>query len=719
MTAELDSLRAALDRLDDGIVAALAERQRLVDSVAGEKLRQPGGLQDPRREQEIMARLSRQATAGGLDERFVTRLFREILSHSVRRQQEHLLDAQSPARRAAKAVVVGFQGIEGGYSYSAARQHFAARAVAVRYQGYDSFRALLEAVRDGGLDCAVLPIENTTAGSINEAYDLLACMNLALVGEEVLKVEHCLVAIEPLALNLVRRIYSHPQALQQCSVFLASLVDCEVHACANTALAARRLQDERDVSAAAIASEEAARLYGLTVLRRDIADQRENYTRFVVVAREPVRYDPRIPCKTSIIFTTRHERGALAACLNVLAEQGLSLSKLESRPRPNTPWEYLFYADFDGNVAEEPAAQALRQLAARANYLKVLGSYPARVPNGPRAAGLAPTAAVEPRSGGETGNVAGAAQPPVERGDEPRSGGPAPAVLATLGKKPYRLVSRINRPEDTRVQVGNVIIGGERPVIIAGPCSVESRAQVLACAQCVRELGGHVLRGGCFKPRTSPYDFQGLGYEGLDLLAEAGRACGLPIVTEVLHPADVAGVAAQADILQIGARNMQNFALLKEVGRVDRPVLLKRGMMASIDEWLAAAEYILAQGNQQVILCERGIRTFETATRSTLDLSAVPVVRERTHLPIIVDPSHACGTWRWVADLAVAALASGAHGVMIEIHPEPEKALSDGPQSLNFGHFGNLMRRVQRVTGSAATRPETQLPGDAHSEPPA
>lgn len=164
---------------------------------------------------------------------------------------------------------------------------------------------------------------------------------------------------------------------------------------------------------------------------------------------------------------------------------------------------------------------------------------------------------------------------------------------------------------------------------------------------------------------------------------------------------------------------MQNFALLKEVGRVDRPVLLKRGMMASIDEWLAAAEYILAQGNQQVILCERGIRTFETATRSTLDLSAVPVVRERTHLPIIVDPSHACGTWRWVADLAVAALASGAHGVMIEIHPEPEKALSDGPQSLNFGHFGNLMRRVQRVTGSAATRPETQLPGDAHSEPPA
>ena len=702
MKDDLKALRNALDRVDDRIVAALAQRQKLVDGVASEKIDRPGGLQDPRREDEIVSRLTNRAAAAKLDERFVGRVFREILSHSVRRQEEHLLDVRSPERRKARALVVGFQGVEGAYSHVAARQHFAARDVAVSYRGFDSFRELLEAVRDRVLACAVLPIENTTAGSINEAYDLLARMNLALVGEEVVKVEHCLLALEQTPVNLIRRLHSHPQGLQQCSAFVGSLTDCEIHASVDTALAARRLQEERDASAAAIASEEAARLYDLAVLKRDIADQRENYTRFVVVALEPARYDPRIACKTSIIFTTRHERGALAACLNVLAEQDLNLSKLESRPRPNVPWEYLFYADFDGNVAEERVEQALRRLAARANFLKVLGSYPARAPNG---AVVGEPSRVYARS--PTDENAAPERVAGNGGVSQPGTGPTPTVSALLEKKPYKLVARTNREENTLVHVGGVTIGGERPVIIAGPCSVESGDQVLACAKCVRDHGGHILRGGCFKPRTSPYDFQGLGYEGLDLLAEAGRAYGLPIVTEVLHPADVAGIAAQADILQIGARNMQNFALLKEVGRVERPVLLKRGMMASVDEWLAAAEYILAHGNQQVILCERGIRTFETATRSTLDLSAVPVVRERTHLPIIVDPSHAAGTWRWVTDLAVGALASGAHGVMIEIHPAPDKALSDGQQSLKFERFGELMIRVsgRMVCGDVLDHP--------------
>jgi 3-deoxy-7-phosphoheptulonate synthase len=249
----------------------------------------------------------------------------------------------------------------------------------------------------------------------------------------------------------------------------------------------------------------------------------------------------------------------------------------------------------------------------------------------------------------------------------------------------------VTRSEDTTIRVGNVIVGSDHPIVIAGPCSVESRDQIFACAELVKETGGHMLRGGCFKPRTSPYSFQGLGYEGLDLLEEAGRAFGLPIVTEVMHPADVEKVARQADVLQLGARNMQNFSLLKELGRVDRPILFKRGMMADIDDWLGAAEYILAAGNQQVILCERGIRTFETATRSTLDLSAVPVVRERSHLPIVVDPSHACGTYRWIPEMSAAALAVGAHGLMVEFHPNPAEALSDGPQALTFDRFRKLM----------------------------
>ena len=260
--------------------------------------------------------------------------------------------------------------------------------------------------------------------------------------------------------------------------------------------------------------------------------------------------------------------------------------------------------------------------------------------------------------------------------------------------RPYKQVSREFKAEDTLVQVGDVTIGNGTLTIMAGPCAIESETQALTIAAKVKAAGAHLFRGGAFKPRTSPYSFQGMGYEGLELLAEAGREYGLPVVTEVLHPSDVGPVAEKADVLQVGARNMQNFPLLKEIGRSHRPVILKRGMMSSVDEWLSAAEYILSQGNQQVILCERGIRTFETSTRATLDLTAIPVVRERTHLPVIVDPSHACGTHRWVPDLTRAALAGGAQGVMIEIHPEPERALSDGPQALRFDAFADLMAEI-------------------------
>jgi chorismate mutase/prephenate dehydratase len=213
----------------------------------------------------------------------------------------------------------------------------------------------------------------------------------------------------------------------------------------------------------------------------------------------------------------------------------------------------------------------------------------------------------------------------------------------------------------------------------------------MATAKVVKEAGGGLLRGGCFKPRTSPYSFQGLGYEGLEMLVEAGKAYGLPVVTEVVSPEDVEAVARKADVLQIGTRNMQNFSLLSAVGRVHRPVMLKRGMSSSLDELLQAAEYILSEGNQQVFLCERGIRTFETSTRNTLDLSAVPVLRQRTHLPVIVDPSHAAGDRDLVAPLALAAQAIGADGIMVEIHPDPENALSDGPQSLRFDQYRELM----------------------------
>ncbi len=263
--------------------------------------------------------------------------------------------------------------------------------------------------------------------------------------------------------------------------------------------------------------------------------------------------------------------------------------------------------------------------------------------------------------------------------------------------QPFKLASREVRRANTTVQVGSVTIGGRSLVVMAGPCSVESRAQVLEVAEKVKAAGANVLRGGAFKPRTSPYSFQGLEEEGLKLLDEARRETGLPVVTEVMETEKVEVVAAHSDILQIGARNVQNFSLLNRVAETHRPVLLKRGMSTSIQEWLLSAEYILSGGNPNVILCERGIRTFETATRFTLDLNAVPVVKKLTHLPVVVDPSHGTGHWEYVEPMALAAVAAGADGLIIEVHPRPEEALSDGPQSLKPDRFAALMSKVRRI----------------------
>jgi 3-deoxy-7-phosphoheptulonate synthase len=260
--------------------------------------------------------------------------------------------------------------------------------------------------------------------------------------------------------------------------------------------------------------------------------------------------------------------------------------------------------------------------------------------------------------------------------------------------KPYKLASREFHPQDTIVKLNGVAIGGNEIIVMAGPCAVESEEQLLATARATKAAGATVLRGGAFKPRTSPYQFRGLGERGLKILAEVGEETQMPIITEVMAPNVVDLVAKYADILQIGARNMQNFILLDEVGKTKKPVLLKRGLSSNFQEWLLAAEYILAQGNEQVILCERGIRTFETYTRNTMDISAIPIIEKVSHLPIVADPSHATGKWYLVPPLALAAVAAGADGLLIEVHPNPDLALADGPQSLTFDNFRLLMSQI-------------------------
>jgi len=270
--------------------------------------------------------------------------------------------------------------------------------------------------------------------------------------------------------------------------------------------------------------------------------------------------------------------------------------------------------------------------------------------------------------------------------------------------KPYKLSSREFHPLDTTVKVGGITIGGKEIVVMAGPCAVESEQQLLETARAVKAAGATILRGGAFKPSTSPYSFRGLGQPGLELLARAKKEVGLPVITEVMSPEEVEMVADYADILQIGARNMQNFNLLEEVGKTGKPVMLKRGLSATVQEWLLAAEYVLAQGNEQLILCERGIRTFETYTRNTMDISVIPIIEKVSHLPIIADPSHGTGKWYLVIPMALAAVAAGADGIMVEVHPNPDLALKDGAQSLTFANFHQLMSQLKSVAEAVGRR---------------
>ena len=382
---DLAALRKSLDDIDAVLVSALGERARLARDIARVKADGDGPVRDADRETALLQHRSAVGERLGLDPAFVRRIFREILDDSVRRQHDQL-HADPDAGQT--ELRVGFQGTEGAYGHQAALQHFGVTSRAVGLKAYPSFREMLEAVIEGHVDRGMLPIENTTAGSVYEAYDLLLRYNLSLVGEEIVDVRHCLLGVADAPLESIRRIHSHPQALAQCSEFLAGMPHGEGVAAANTALAARHVRDLKDPTEVAIASEEAGVHFGLHVLKRDIANQAVNYTRFVVVSAQPENCDPRIAAKVSMVFSTRHEHGALVRCLNIIAEEGLNLTKLESRPRPGMPWEYVFYIDVEGHVSEPRVQAALAGLAARTLFLKVLGCYPSR--ELPRAAGAAP-----------------------------------------------------------------------------------------------------------------------------------------------------------------------------------------------------------------------------------------------------------------------------------------------------------------------------------------
>ncbi|MEL0011570.1 MAG: prephenate dehydratase, partial [Bacteroidota bacterium] len=356
---------------------ALAQRQQVVKEVAELKLESNSGIRDLEREERLLNKIRDYANEVGLDRYYAEHLFREIITNSVRYQTHSLLDFQN--ENGQDQIKVSYQGTDGAYSHLAAIRHFAERNPSTDYYGYDTFQEAAQALMDERVDYAMLPIENTTAGSINDIYDILGASNLHIVGEEILKVVHCLLAVESVELSKVRRILSHPKAIEQCTHFLSKLPRCTVESYFDTAISAKKVLEDGDLSQAAIAGAHAADLYGLQIIAHDIANQKENYTRFVVVSRESVRVDPQFPSKTSLMMVTSHSEGSLVDCLNVFHRHGINICKLESRPRMNEPFRYSFYVDIEANMHEASTQNALEELKSEAEEIKLFGSYPKQI----------------------------------------------------------------------------------------------------------------------------------------------------------------------------------------------------------------------------------------------------------------------------------------------------------------------------------------------------
>ncbi len=672
---KLERLRREINTTDATILQMLAKRRELSRQVIEDKAISGRPLRDEKREEELLARLIAEGRDLGLDAHHVTRIFHEVIDDSVRCQQLYLLEGSQPQTDEKK---VAYQGIAGAYSHLAAQKFFAREKTSPVYVGYPTFQEVVTAVETGETDFALLPIENTTAGSINEVYDLLSSADLHILGEEIFPVEHCLLAIEDVPLSKIRRILSHPQGLAQCVRFLSTLENCQREYYADTAMAVRKVKEDNDLSQAAIASEEAGRLYGLKVLKRHLADQPNNYTRFLVVSTTNHTVDTRIPCKTSLVLATRDEEGALLRSLTLLHEHRLNLTKLESRPRPGYPFQYLFYLDFVGNLSDPNVAAAVDRLRDVTAFLKILGSYPIeqRRRTAPRLEDIVPPS-----------------KPQVTQAHNSAEGQATPETEPTALQPPRRLAERGARSTDTAVGIGETIFGGDEFAVIGGPRHIKSQEKILTQARELREAGGKVFLAQKYIADAGPGTRSELSSEILEQVVEACSQYDVAVVADISSPARVQAVARAVDALLVAGHNMQNAELLRAAGKSSRPVILQRRVTATVDELLSAAEAILAQGNHQIILCECGRRVYDSAGHGvTVDLASIPSLRARTHLPVVIDPRGVIDRSHLHA-IAEAGRLVGAHGILLAVD-------SDGnDDAIDLGAFTNIVRTLYLGAG--------------------
>ncbi|MEO0422327.1 MAG: chorismate mutase [Pseudomonadota bacterium] len=652
----LTGLRDEITALDSSLIELLARRRELAVGIAQTKATSGRAIRDQEREEDLLVRLIERGKSHGLDAPYVTRVFHLIIDDSVRLQQSRLVESNDPAVDA-PSIRVAFQGDTGSYSQVAVQQHFASRADRLVFLGFDAFSQAVEAVESGAADYAMLPIENTTSGGINEVYDLLMHTPLNVIGEETLQIDHCLLAPPGTSLESLDRIYAHPQGFAQCSQFVAGLRHCRQESL-ETAEAVRRAAQDTDKRAGAIASRQAGERYGLVPLATNIANQRENVTRFLCVARQARAVPLPIACKTSLVMATADTAGSLVEALTLFRDAGLSMCKLESRPIMGNPWEEMFYVDVEGNVDAPAMRETLRRLARVTRYLKVLGCYPSHQI---RATPVAPERWV---------------------GSEPAatSAGHSSTVPAT---ESAHLVS---------VRIGPMTVDAQRFAIMAGPAQETTQQTALREAEQAAQAGASALVSG-LQDNALAVDAQRWRRQ-LQWLAEAARATRLPLVATVMRVEHVAEAAAAADALRLDGRHMEHLDLLRAVGRTARPVILTRGRSSSMRELLRALNILRTEGNRQVLLCEAGAAAADDATQPTLDLGTVARLRHETDCPVLIDPGAALGgTAALATPLLAAGKAAGANGCLIAL--KGDGAESEAP-TLTRAHFADVVAQVLR-----------------------
>ncbi|MCG9695963.1 chorismate mutase [Shewanella sp. Isolate11] len=630
----LNQTREAITALDNELLALLAKRRDLSLDVARSKEVDIRPIRDTQREKELLARLVKQGREQGLDAHYVLSLYQSIIEDSVLNQQAYLQNRANPDLQK-QQYNIAYLGARGSYSYLAASRYCDRRNVVMQDLGCKSFDEIVQSVESGHADYGFLPIENTSSGSINEVYDVLQHTSLAIVGETTIEVGHCLLGKAGAQLKQIKTVYAHPQPISQCSRFLSQHPQLKLEYCSSSAEAMERVLESDDIGVAAIGSAEGGALYQLEAIEKELANQKINQSRFIVVARKAIAVPEQLPAKCTLIMATGQKPGALVEALLVLKAHNLNMSKLESRPIPGTPWEEMFYLDLDANLSSEAMQKALKELERITRFIKVLGCYPCET--------VSPT---------QLSHSQLMIEPNTSR----------VVAQAEDNKAPLQRVSLSQKSQPTQVSYAHLSIGDTQFGALAQLQLSTDTASYSQLAKQIKESG-----------------FQAVVVCGLNdvpdaeaLLQEMKRALhqfDLACVVNIEHEAELKLATEQGDLLFVSGKQMHNASLLQQVGSLHMPVILERNTMASVDELLDAAESILAQGNQQLILCESGIRTFNETLKPTLDLAAIVTIKSLSHLPIIVNTSYAC-TINNVQAQAVAAKHLHADGVILSLMDE-------------------------------------------------